>query len=103
MNEKRLRELIDRYAKAAADNDFESEYFWNESFKLLSVNLKDTITYLDNINAKDLFYIRSIFDDLSEHFQSINLIECMKRNAIRTNLNCDVDIECAIKALKYKN
>lgn len=100
MNAERLRELIDRYAGADADNDIESNYFWKESFKILSNNLEETIAYLDNINSGDLFYISSIFDDLSEHFQSIELIECMKRNAIRTKVDCDADIEYAIKELK---
>ena len=27
----------------------------------------------------------------------------MKRNAIKTKINCDIDIEYAIKALKYNN
>lgn len=99
MNAERLRELIDRYAIADIENDIESDYFWKESFKILSINLNETITYLDSINAEDLFYIRSIFDDLSDYFQSSELIECMERNAIRTGVNCSVDIEYAKKAM----
>lgn len=95
MNVERLRELIDRYAIADVENDIESDYFWKESFKILSINLNETIAYLDSINAEDLFYIRSIFDDLSEYFKSIELVECMERNAKRTGVDCAVDIEYA--------
>ncbi len=95
MNEKKLRELIDRYSKTDVENDYEFEYFLNESFKILSINLNDTIKYLDKINANDIFYISSIFDDLSEHFKSKELIECMERNAKRTGVDCSVDIEYA--------
>ena len=100
MNIERLRKLIDRYSKSEVENDYESEYFWQESFKILSGNLSETIEYLDNIIPEDLEYICSIFDDLSEHFQSVELIECMERNATRTGVDCAVDIEYAKKALE---
>lgn len=101
MNLKKLRELIDRYSKADADNDSESDYFWSESFKILSINLKETIAYLDSISAYDLQFIKEIFDDLSEYFKSQELIECMERNAKRTGVDCDIDIKYAKEALNY--
>ena len=99
MNIEILKELIDRYAKADIENDIESDYFWKESFKILSTNLNETIAYLDSISANDLQYVKEIFDDLSDYFQSSELIECMERNAIRTGVNCSVDIEYAKKAM----
>lgn len=33
------------------------------------------------------------------YFKSEELIECMKRNAIRNGVDCNVDIDYAIKAL----
>ena len=33
----------------------------------------------------------------------ISLITTWKKNAIRKKINCDIDIEYAIKALKYNN
>ncbi len=95
MNVEKLRELIDRYAEADVENDIESDYFWKESFKILSIDLNETIAYLDSISANDLEYVKEIFDDLSEHFKSIELIGCMERNAKRTGVDCAVDIEYA--------
>ena len=55
---------------------------------------------LIGISKEDISYVCSIFDDLSEHFQSKELIECMEKNAKRTGFDCSVDIECAIEMLK---
>ncbi len=92
---KKLKELINRYDKADPQNDFESEYFWKESFTILSIDLNETMKYLDKINANDIFYMSSIFDYLSEHFKSKELVECMERNAKRTGVDCFVSIEYA--------
>lgn len=69
-------------------------------YDILSVNLNETMQYLDGISKEDISYVCSIFDDLSEHFQSKELIECMEKNAKRTGFDCSVDIECAIEMLK---
>lgn len=100
MNTEKLRELIDRYSIADAENDIESNYFWKESFKILSTDLKETITYLDSISSDELQLVKEIFDDLSEYFKSHELIECMERNAIRAGVDCAIDIEYAKEALK---
>ncbi len=69
-------------------------------YDILSDNLEGTIKYLDTISIEAISYVCSIFDDLSEHFQSIELIECMKRSAKRTGFDCSTDIECAIEMFK---
>lgn len=60
-------------------------------YDILSVNLNETMQYLDSISKEDISYVCSIFDDLSEHFQSKELIECMEKNAKRTGFDCSVD------------
>ena len=67
-------------------------------FEILSQDLNETIAYLNNITSEELEYICSIFDDLSEHFKSMKLIECMGKNADRTGVDCKIDIEYAKKA-----
>lgn len=74
--------------------------FGKKCMIILSVNLNETMQYLDSISKEDISYVCSIFDDLSEHFQSKELIECMEKNAKRTGFDCSVDIECAIEMLK---
>ena len=99
MNKEKLVELIEKNKNIELEDDFTQNFIWNEMFEILSQNLNDTITFLDNSTAEELEYICSIFDDLSEHFKSQELIECMERNAARTGVDCSVDIEYAKKAL----
>ncbi len=54
-----------------------------QSYKIVSFNLDETIKYLDSISLEDIFYISSIFDDLSKPFKSKEFIECMERNATK--------------------
>ncbi len=100
MNKERLTELIEKNKNIDLEDDFAHNSIWNEMLEILSQDLNDTITFLENITAEELEYIRSIFDDLSEHFKSQELIECMERNALRTGVDCSVDIEYAKKALE---
>lgn len=99
MNKERLEELIEKNKNIDLEDDFAHNSIWKEMLEILSQNLNDTITFLENITAEELEYIRSIFDDLSEHFKSQELIECMERNALRTGVDCSIDIEYAKKAL----
>lgn len=93
---KKIEELIEENKKLEPNVDCAQERIWQEMYDILSVNLNETMQYLDGISKKDISYVCSIFDDLSEHFQSKELIECMKRSAKRTGFDCSVDIECAI-------
>ena len=72
-----------------------------EAKKIVKKFGEETINVLENLEPNYYYFISEIFDDLSLHFKSMELIECMKRNAARTNVDCDVDIEYAIQALKY--
>lgn len=100
MNIKKLEDLIEENKKIELNDDCAQERIWREMYDILSVNLEETIKYLDTISKEAISYVCSIFDDLSEHFQSIELIECMKRSAKRTGFDCSIDIECAIEMLK---
>lgn len=100
MNIKKLEELIDENKKIELNDDCAQERIWHEMYDILSDNLEETMKYLDTISKEAISYVCSIFDDLSEHFQSIELIECMKRSAKRTGFDCSIDIECAIEMLK---
>ena len=40
---------------------------------------------------------RSVFEDLSKFFKSQELIEFMERNALRTGVDCSIDIDYAKK------
>lgn len=102
MNKERLQELVAKNKIIHLEDDSSQQDIWNEMIKILSNNLEETIAYLDSASKEEIYYISSIYDDLSERFKSKELIECMQRNAIRTGVDCNVDIEFALKALNKK-
>ena len=102
MNKERLQELVEKNKIIHFEDDSSQQDIWNEMFKILSNNLEETIAYLDSASKEEIYYISSIYDDLSERFKSKKFIECMQRNAIRTGVDCNVDIEFALKALNEK-
>lgn len=100
MNIERLKELINENKNIHMEDDMAQEQIWKEMLIILSENIDETMNYLDVTNKDDLSYICALFDDLSTHFQSQKLIDCMERNAKRTELNCWTDIEFAKKICK---
>lgn len=99
MNIKKLEELLEENKQIDINDDYAQERIWQEMYDILSVNLNETMQYLDGISKEDISYVCSVFDDLSEHFKSQELVDCIKRNAIRTGVDCKCDIEYAKKAL----
>lgn len=102
MNKKRLQDLVEKNKIIHFEDDSSQQDIWNEMIKILSNNLEETITYLDSASKEEIYYISSIYDDLSERFKSKELIECMKRNATKTGVDCNADIEFALKTLNEK-
>lgn len=84
------------------EDDYAWEEIWKEMYEILSGNLDETIEYLDGAPAFDYEYICSVFDDLSEHFQSEEFIKCLERNMIRTDVDIQVDIDSAKEVMKKK-
>lgn len=100
MNIERLKELISENKNMHMEDDMAQEQIWKEMLTILSENIDETMNYLDVTNKDDLSYICALFDDLSTHFQSQKLIDCMERNTKRTGLNCWTDIKFAKKICK---
>lgn len=99
MNIKKLEELLEENKQIDINDDYAQERIWQEMYDILSVDLNETMQYLDGISKEDISYVCSVFDDLSKHFQSKELIVCMEKNAKRTGFDCSVDIECAKEML----
>lgn len=95
----KIIKLIDKRCKLDNNDDFNYSEIRKEEFLLLTKNLDETICVLNNLDSNHYFYISENFEMISTHFKSKELIECMKRNAIRTGVDCSVDIDYAIRAL----
>ena len=65
----------------------ESDYWFKIKteaiFAELSKNLEDTIAYIDTCSKKELYFICQVFEELSKHFKSHKLIDCIERNITR--------------------
>lgn len=103
MNVKRLLELVEKNKIIYFEDDGAQKAIWDEMVSILSVNINETIEYLNSASKDEIYYISSVYDDLSEIFQSNELITCMEINAQRTGVDCAVDIEYAKKALNHSS
>ena len=65
------------------ENDIIWEQNLNKRFTELSKNLIDTINYIDTCDEIELSGASECFDELSEHFKSQELIDCVERNITR--------------------
>ena len=101
MNTSKLKELIKEREQIDAQNDVLTEQNHNEQFELLSDNLLETMDFLNICSSEEIYWVSELFERLSEHFKSQELIDCMESNAKRTGVDCAIDIEYAKKALKY--
>lgn len=101
MNVEKLSELIIIRTKIDAQNDILTENNHNQQLELLCENLQDTMKFLDECSPQEFYWISELFERLSEHYKSQELIDCMKYNAKRTNMNVFVDINYAEEALKH--
>ena len=99
----KIIEITQKLYTLHLEDDCARDECWKKEIELFTRDLNTTIKCLDELDAKAFFYVTSVFDDISEHFKSKELIDCMKRNAKRTGVDCEVDIEFAIQALNYKN
>lgn len=97
---KKIKELIQERDEMNPQNDVLADQNQEQLLEIFKENLTESMNFLDSCSANEFYWISELFDDLSEYFQSQKLIECMERNAMRTGVDCAIDIEYAKKALK---
>lgn len=99
MRKEQIEILIEERKKIDAQNDVLTEENHQKLLSIMKDSLNDVIDYLNGSSPESFYWISELFEDLSEHFKSQELIDCMERNALRTGVDCDCDIEYAKKAL----
>ena len=80
---KKLAEQTEQIEKNDPQNDVLWKNNYNEKLKKLSVNLDDTIDYLNTCSEMELFAYSEIFGELYELFKSNSLIDCYIYNSKR--------------------
>ena len=83
------KELLKKLADELTADNAEDKIYWQENYDKrlaeLSKNLDDTIDYLNNCDKREFLCASEVFDELSEHFKSQRLIECVEKNVKRFN------------------
>ena len=63
---KQLKELIKERAQIDAQNDILTERSQNDQYNILSLNLSDTIDFLNNCTSEELYWVSELFERLRE-------------------------------------
>lgn len=104
MIDKQMKILFEQNKKRDEENPKEIEGMWNKEIKVLTSSLPDTIDYLKKASPEELFYVAEVFDDVSEYWQSPELVSVMEdavsRCPDRIRNVIQVDIKYAKEALK---
>ena len=61
-----LKELIKERAQIDAQNDILTEGSQNNQYNILSLNLSDTIDFLNNCTSEELYWVSELFERLRE-------------------------------------
>lgn len=99
---KQIKCLIERKEALDLEDDIAVNNIDLQLIILLCKDLDKTINCLDNLSYDEICSVQSLYEDISAHFKSEKLIECMKRNAVRTGApDSDMEIDYAIKSMNY--
>ncbi|MBQ7339376.1 MAG: hypothetical protein IJW43_00800 [Clostridia bacterium] len=79
----KVKKLVEEVDLLDPQNDVLWEINWRKRLELLTVDLSQTIEYLDECTEKELSYATELLEELMQHFKSIELIECVERNIKR--------------------
>jgi hypothetical protein len=100
IDENKIQDLVKKRSELSPDDDPSIEEYWREISEILSVDVNETIDFLDKCNVEEIYWISEVFDDISAIFQSqsfIDFIELLQKKYPLIDLS--IDIECAKKAL----
>ena len=87
MNKQLLKQLVEEADRLDPQNEILEEENRQKRLNEMIKNLTDTIDYLNTCSEKELFWATEVLEDLSEHFKSKKLLECVKRNKNRFSNN----------------
>lgn len=86
MNNEKLKQLIAMGYKNWEETP-EDDSLWtditHQIFNELAQNLEDAIVYINSCSEKELYFVSQVFEELSKHFNSQKLIDCVENNVTR--------------------
>ena len=79
MIQERMMKIIEERKKKHIEDDNGIQECWKKMIDVLSVDVQQTVVYLENCTQVELYYISEVFEDISERLQSQTFIECLRK------------------------
>ncbi|WP_342560590.1 hypothetical protein NSQ95_07345 [Psychrobacillus sp. FSL W7-1457] len=77
--ENKMRAILNKRKKLNLNDDYGIQSSWDEIVQVLGENEGNTLKYLENCNAEDLYWLSEVFEDIAEIIQSKELINCLRK------------------------
>lgn len=74
-----MMEIIEERKKKHIEDDYGIQECWEKIVDILSVDVQQTVVYLENCTQEELYYISETFEDISQKLQSQMFIECLRK------------------------
>lgn len=101
MNKKYLKKLVEKANNIDPQNEVLIEENMQKRLDIMKENLQETINYLNNCSENELLWATEVLEELSEHFKSTELIDCVNKNMIRCqSLEIKEQLKETIKYMK---
>ena len=95
----KIARIIDLRASLRSDDPKISDY-WQQLKDILTMDISETIEYLQKCSEHEAYWVSEVFDDIAEVFGSEEIIRVFKGLAKKyPKIDFTKDIEHAIKAL----
>lgn len=77
--ENKMKAILNKRKKLNLNDDYGIRCSWDKLVQVLGENEGNTLKYLDNCSAEDLYWISEVFEDIAEILQSKELINCLRK------------------------
>lgn len=84
-----IRIVLKRRKATFVECDYEIEQCWKEEIEILSRNIEDTISYLENeCTGEEFIWLSEVIDDVAEKTQSRPFVDCLFKVAKKFPEEC---------------
>ena len=74
-----MMKIIEERKLKHVEDDYGIQECWAKMINILSVDVQQTVAYLENCTQEEVYYVSEIFEDISERLQSKTFIECLRK------------------------
>lgn len=74
-----MMKIVEERKKKHIEDDYGIQECWEKMINILSVDVQQTVAYLESCTQEEVYYVSEIFEDISEKVQSKTFIECLRK------------------------